>query len=100
MITFFGRDPRFYPEPNRFDPERHMDGELRKRHKAVYLPFGEGPRICVGMKFAMTQTKVAMATIIKTFRISLSSNCKPIAIDPKQFMYQSVDPLLINFEKR
>jgi cytochrome P450 len=44
-------DPKYYPDPERFDPERFNEDEKAKRHHYVYLPFGEGARICLG-KFA------------------------------------------------
>jgi len=50
-------DPKYYPEPERFDPERFNEDEKAKRHQFVYLPFGEGPRICIG-KFAVLQSRM------------------------------------------
>jgi cytochrome P450 family 6 len=41
-------DPEYYPEPERFDPERFTAENIRNRPQCTYLPFGEGPRVCVG----------------------------------------------------
>lgn len=41
-------DPTHYPDPSRFDPDRFLDGNKKSRESCTFLPFGEGPRICIG----------------------------------------------------
>ena len=55
----------------RFTPE-----EKAKRHPCAYLPFGLGPRNCVGMRFAIMTAKMAIIEIVKNFKIELSPDTK------------------------
>ena len=61
------------PHMHRFTPE-----EKAKRHPFAYIPFGYGPRICIGMKFALLEAKMALIEIVSKFRIVLAPETKVI----------------------
>ncbi|CAF1618648.1 unnamed protein product, partial [Didymodactylos carnosus] len=52
-------------DPNLFVPERHMV----KRHPLAYMPFGVGPRNCVGMRFALMELKMSLASLLHTYTV-------------------------------
>jgi cytochrome P450 family 6 len=79
------RDPQYFPKPEKFDPERFSDENVHKIRPFTYLPFGkifitffpriywyfsvgEGPRICVGLRFGLMQTKIAIVKLLKEFK--------------------------------
>jgi cytochrome P450 len=62
------RDPRYWPEPEKFRPERWLDGSIKDLPKFAYFPFGGGPRICIGNTFAMMETIVVLSEIARRFR--------------------------------
>ncbi len=64
------RHERHWNEPNRFDPARFLPGAAAP-DRMVYMPFGAGPRICVGAQFALTEATIVLARLIRRFRISL-----------------------------
>ncbi|WP_248903471.1 cytochrome P450 [Halocatena marina] len=78
------RDPRWWDDPNSFTPERWT--ETTSRPEYAYLPFGGGPRHCIGMRFAMTELKLALATLTqraKLDRVTESIDPSPsVLLDP------------------
>jgi len=62
------RDPRFWPEPTRFDPDRWTPEADAQRHKFAYVPFGAGPRMCIGESFASMEIQVVVATLAQRWR--------------------------------
>lgn len=65
------RDPRWFPEPDRFLPERWADGLERRLPRFAYFPFGGGPRVCIGTAFAMMEAVLLLATIAQRFHIQV-----------------------------
>jgi cytochrome P450 len=63
------RDPRWFAEPERFDPERWTEEQLAGRPRWAYFPFGGGARTCVGEAFAWTEAKLVIATLGRRWRL-------------------------------
>ncbi|NGX83329.1 cytochrome P450 [Aequorivita sp. KMM 9714] len=72
-------DPKNWDEPVKFKPERFSDVNA-KEYSGHYFPFGAGPRICIGNNFAMYEMILAIAEIVKTYKISEKNS--PIEIKP------------------
>jgi len=80
-------DPRYYPEPDRFDPERFSDEAKSFRPHFTFLPFGEGPRNCIGMRFGLLQTKVGLTVLLSNYEFSVCEKTKqPLELNPKSFI--------------
>lgn len=61
-------DPEAWPDPNNYDPERFRGPVKDSRHPFQFLPFGAGPRNCIGMKYVMMEIKVALVRILRKFK--------------------------------
>jgi cytochrome P450 len=75
------RDPRFYDEPEKFLPERWLDGLEGRLPAGAYFPFGDGPRRCIGQGFAMLETALVVAAIAQKFQFRLKPGF-PIETEP------------------
>lgn len=70
------RLPEFWPEPEKFDPLRFTPENSADRHRYAYIPFGGGPRLCIGNTFAMTEAILLLATITQRFSLELPAGYK------------------------
>jgi cytochrome P450 len=68
------RDPRFYKEPDVFDPDRWSRDEAEKRPKYAYFPFGGGPRLCIGEQFFWMEAPLLLATLAQFWVAGLPRN--------------------------
>ena len=65
------RHPDLWEDPERFDPERFRPERARDRPRYAYFPFGGGPRVCLGMHFALLEAVVAVAMLAQRYRLKL-----------------------------
>ena len=61
-------DPSIYPNPEQFDPNRFSEENKKTRDSVTFLPFGAGPRNCIGMRFAVIEMKLLLASILSKYR--------------------------------
>ena len=66
------RDPRFFPDPDAFRPERWFDGLEKRLPRGAFIPFGLGSRKCIGASFAMMEATLLLATIARRWRFEVA----------------------------
>jgi cytochrome P450 len=91
------RKPQLWDHPDRFDPERFTPERVAARPRFAYLPFGAGPRICIGAAFAMTEAILILATIAQRYRLHLKPGhpVEPqglITLRPRYGLKMSLEP--------
>ena len=82
MTYFIHHDPRWYPDPERFDPDRFTEEATAARPKFAYFPFGGGNRRCIGEGFAWMEGVLVLATLGQRWKFRLAEN-KPVIPDPR-----------------
>lgn len=91
------RHRALWDEPDAFRPERFEPEAARARHRFAYMPFGAGPRICIGMGFAMTEATAVLATLVRAFRLRLAEGHVPapkmrVTLRPEGGMPMRLEP--------
>jgi len=92
------RDPKFWNDPERFDPERFNPDQIAQRPSHVYFPFGEGPHICIGNNFAMTEMQLILTMTLQRYKIKLSPGHQvellpEATLRPKHGMVMNIKPI-------
>jgi cytochrome P450 len=91
------RNPNLWKDPERFDPERFTPTAIAQRHRFAYLPFGGGPRICIGNGFAIAEAQVIVAMVTQRYQLRLAPGhmVEPIGLitlRPKNGVWVTLEP--------
>ncbi|KAF2902944.1 hypothetical protein ILUMI_03244 [Ignelater luminosus] len=94
------RDEDYFPDPERFDPERFSEENKRNISQFSYLPFGEGPRICIGLRFGLMQAKVGLAVLLQNYAFTLNNKTKtPLEMNPNGLVMSVLGDIWLDVKK-
>lgn len=104
-IMGYHRDPEIYEKPLEFRPERFLDSSNGNGHAdgLFYLPFGDGPRICIGMRLAKLTTKIGLAIMLRKFNFTLTDESlqhQELKFSPNQITLTPLELFSLKIEKR
>lgn len=98
------RDEKYYNEPNKFNPDRFDDETPAGKDQLnrPYLPFGDGPRNCIGIRLGKMQTKVGLVLMLQNHKYEFDDGLKKceMELDPKSFLLTPRGGLNLNIFKR
>lgn len=91
-------NPEYFPDPEKYDPERFADKSEINKDGLFYLPFGEGPRICIGQRFGLLEIKIAVSSVLTKYRLERSPKTpEPIKYAVRSIILQSTVGIPIKF---
>lgn len=95
------RDPKYYPEPLAFQPERFFKENSKTFAEQPYMPFGEGPRNCIGLRLGKLQVKVGLMLMLQKSNFALQSDSKSeLEISPLQFVMAAMEGINLKVSVR
>ncbi|KAG5892443.1 hypothetical protein JTB14_009851 [Gonioctena quinquepunctata] len=93
-------DPEYYPDPQKFDPERFSEENKKSIPQFAWLPFGEGPRICLGLRFGMVQAKIGLVSLLRNHKVSLNERTiSPIVYQKTAVLAHAKGGIWVNLNK-
>lgn len=89
-------DPEYFPEPEKFNPERFLPENKDSVKPFTFMPFGNGPRNCVGMRLGMLQVKTTLACLLRRVKLeACDETMKPLKFKPRQLLQVTDGPIIL-----
>lgn len=102
FIPVYGihHDPTIYENPEEFRPERFSAEQVKQRQPGAFMPFGDGPRNCVGLRFAMLEMRIALVKLLQQFEFTACSRTSiPMKYVPRKIVLSSVNGVWLRVDK-
>ncbi|XP_058788784.1 probable cytochrome P450 6a14 [Phymastichus coffea] len=100
-VSGLQNDPDIFPDPERFDPLRFSKENCTDRSSYYFLPFGEGPRICIAKRIAFMQGKLGLAVLLHKFNFSICEDTPiPLQYSNRTFLLVTDDKLYLRVTRR
>lgn len=100
-IYNYHHDPEYFPNPSVFDPERFSEANRSRMNAAHYIPFGSGPRACIGSRFALMEVKALLYFVLLKFNIRATSETEiPMKLISSAFGVQPVNGVNLELTPR
>ncbi|XP_046979608.1 cytochrome P450 6j1-like [Schistocerca americana] len=92
-------DPKYWQQPYRFMPDRFSEENSKGRPNYTYMPFGDGPRQCIGMRAGQMQVRLGLAHILSNFVVGPTAYTPvPLPLDPRNFIRRPEGSLVLSFQ--
>ncbi|KAJ2939788.1 hypothetical protein O0L34_g17980 [Tuta absoluta] len=101
MVNTIHMDPEHFPDPEKFDPDRFSDENKHNIKPFTFMPFGMGPRNCIGSRFALLELKVLLYNLVLNFKFLRSPKTPdPIKLEPGSFTIKAKGGTIVRIEPR
>ncbi|KAJ8913630.1 hypothetical protein NQ315_007347 [Exocentrus adspersus] len=93
-------DEEYWENPQEFNPDRFSEEKKKNMNQYTHMPFGQGPRACIGERFGLMQVKVGLTCLLRKFKVNLSEKTKlPLKMSASSVVASAEGGIWLNFEK-